>query len=133
MEDSAQRRWSGAVRGAIRDHCGGAGRNDTARVEQLRGHTADHLFKKQSVRISESDIFSRQCVGGDGHPVGVGRQFNDPRIFRRQFVAPFKQIEAGRVSAEASLVERSGARRHQRQGDWRMCRFHTGFALGLIV
>jgi len=45
VEDSAQRRWSGAVRGAIRDPCGEAGRYDTARVEQLRGRTADHLFK----------------------------------------------------------------------------------------
>jgi len=37
-------------------------------------------FKKQSARISESDVISRQCVGGDGHPVGVRRHLNDPRI-----------------------------------------------------
>ncbi len=26
-------------------------------------------------------LFSRLCVGGDGHPVGVRRHLNDPRIY----------------------------------------------------
>jgi hypothetical protein len=47
-------------------------------------------FQKQSVRISESDIFSRQCVGGDGQPDGGNRHLNDARIYGRQFVTPFK-------------------------------------------
>ena len=28
-------------------------------------------------------IFSRQCVGVDGHPVGVRRHLNDPRIYEQ--------------------------------------------------
>ena len=34
--------------------------------DQLREQTRNHLLKK-SARISGSDFFSLQCVGGDGH------------------------------------------------------------------
>jgi hypothetical protein len=92
VEDSAQLRWSGAVRGAIRDIA--AEPDDMTRRGGAASRThGSSAFQKQSARIIESDFFSRQCVGGDGHPVGVGRQFNDPRIYAGQFVVPFKQAQ----------------------------------------
>lgn len=40
--------------------------------------------------ISESDSFSRQCVGGHVHPVGNKRHLNNQRTYGRQFVVPLK-------------------------------------------
>jgi len=70
---------SGAVIGAARDIA--------AKPDDMtqRGGAASRThgrspFQKQSARMGRSDFFSKQCVGGDGHPVGGKRHLNDPLI-----------------------------------------------------
>ena len=116
MEDSAQRRWSGAVRGAIRDIA--AEPDDMTRRGGAASRTHGRSpFQTQSARIRDSDIFSRQCVGGDGHPVGVCRNLKDPRIFLKPLVITFKSAELRRFQWEASEAKRfwwRDAEPHQR-------------------
>ncbi len=64
MEDSAQRRWSGAVRGAIRDIGGGAG------LKMQRGwssfaDTRQIIFFQNNRRGSAIQIFSRGSVSAE--------------------------------------------------------------------
>jgi len=74
------RNGNGAVRGAIRNI---AAKPDymTQRRWISFADTRQITISKQSARISGSGILSRQCVGGDGHPVGVRRHLNDPQIY----------------------------------------------------
>ena len=92
-------------------------------------------FQKQSARISDSGIFFRQCVGGDGHPVGVRRHLNDPWIYEpaqkffkrkghkknsllrrdllRKPIAPIVRIAAVMLESQNAVVDRKWETRHQ--------------------
>ena len=66
MEDSAQRRWSGAVRGAIRDIA--AKPDDMTRRGGAASRThGSSAFQKQSARISGLDFFSRSVSAEMGN------------------------------------------------------------------
>jgi hypothetical protein len=47
-----------------------------------------------SIRTRVFSRFSRQCVGGDVHPVGVRRHLNDSPIFGTRLVVPFSSARA---------------------------------------
>jgi hypothetical protein len=89
VEDSAQRRWNGAVRCAIRDI---AAKPDdiTRRGWSSFADTRQFNFSKTLDEDQKLSHFTRQCVGGDGHPVGGNRHLNDPCIYERKFVVQFK-------------------------------------------
>ena len=118
-----------------RSICGGG----AVRITSTHGRS---LPQKQSARISGLDFFLRQCVGGDGHPVGVRRHLNDPRIYEpaqkffkrkghkknsllrrdllRRPVAPIVLIAAvmlesqdAKVIRPETVVDRKWATRHQ--------------------
>jgi hypothetical protein len=58
---------------------------------------ADTRQKNQptsSIRTRVFSSFSRQCVGGDVHPVGVRRHLNDPLIFGTRLVVTFSSARA---------------------------------------
>jgi len=63
-----------------------------------------------SIRTRGFSCFSRQCVGGDVHPVGVRRHLNGPQIFGRRNIVTNPPPQPGRVSAEAGAC---GAKRNQ--------------------
>lgn len=58
-----------------------------------------------SIRTRGFSRFSRKCVGGDVHPVGVRRHLSDSRIFGRLIVVTIPLAQPGRVSAEAGACE----------------------------
>jgi hypothetical protein len=70
-------------------------------VEQLRGHTAKNL-RHHSDQDESILCFSRKCVGGDVHPVGVCWHLNDPRIFRSRIIVIISPVQTGRVLAESA-------------------------------
>ena len=102
-------------------------KQDAARVEQLRGHTAKPKATT-STWTKGFSRFSRRCVGGDVHPVGVRRQLNDPWIFGRLIIVTISPAQPGRVSAEVGAC---GAKRNQPASKSRQCtstalRFFSG-------
>jgi hypothetical protein len=101
VEDSAQRRWSGAVRGAIRDIAAEPD-EDAARVEQLRGHAADHLFK-HNWRGSPDQAFSRGSVSAEMAIRSAARGISMTHEFSAGNLS-FKNEEGWDLSRQAELA-----------------------------
>ena len=76
------------------------------------------------IRTRVFSCFSRRCVGGDVHPVGVRRHLHGSRIFGRGSIVTISQAQPGRVSAEAGAC---GAERNQPASK---SRHRTSTALG---
>ena len=77
-----------------------------------------------SIRTRVFSFFSRRCVGGDVHPVGVRRRLHGSRIFGRCSIVTISLAQPGRVSAEAGAC---GAERNQPASK---SRHRTSTALG---
>jgi len=83
---------------------------NSARVEQLRGHTADHLFKHNR-RGSPDQVFSRGSVSAEMAIRSASAGTSTTSGFTGgNFVVPIKPAQPGRFSAEAGAC---GAKRSQ--------------------
>jgi hypothetical protein len=107
---------------------------DTARVEQLRGHTAKKPTQPPRHGREYIRDFRRQCVGGDGHPVGVRRHLNDQRIYGMQFVVLLRRSRTHGFSGGGCLRSVAEPTGHRRRGfctsedfDFFGCREDGGF------
>ena len=69
-------------------HCGEAG-SKMQRGWSSFADTRQKPIATTSILTRVFSCFSRRCVGGDVHPVGVRRQLNDSQIFGTHLVVTF--------------------------------------------